>query len=619
MSSLRFARSALRARPAAFRVPLQRRGYAEAVSDKIKLSLALPHQTIFKSTGVVQVNIPAESGEMGVLANHVPSIEQLKPGLVEILEEGGASKKFFLSGGFAVVQPDSQLSINAVEGYPLEDFSADNVRAQIAEAQKIASGNGSEQDIAEAKIELEVTMHRFHTMTEELPTNLPASFSHEIGLMEENDIPSSYFLDSPRRWHAKATLPKRQGSASPSFTQNRSRLLDRLSGDEDYKDLLFTFPRVYSDFTSERDPFFDIRAMPLNPHNTPISQSGRQSQIGSCGKDKRNAPSPVKSDMLAPDQLSDAGASSDNPLTSLFNGDDTTWRPPKPLKPSFLSGIDIPVQRKTENIRPSFRVTPPRKDDDKIPLPETPYRSLPLRGGRNIIQSVERPATDQSPERRPAQPKHSWETRTVVPCRYFPRPFTRQELEILGIPLNNTEMPFPAPIPTIDKLPLRRGIINFDWKQQTGQYPVGADNLSTTEIHPPTTTKGSPNSAWGLSRNLFSYLTPWKQERVCTIQNPIVRTTITVPFASRCETCPAEPEQVSVLGLTDGAYVLQIGLAFPLLFVSRTTLLAAVIRGCISSKIALTAAFIVRSLVGITIRGLLSVFQIGITVEVKRA
>ncbi|KAJ0284862.1 hypothetical protein COL922a_014363 [Colletotrichum nupharicola] len=52
MSSLRFARSALRARPAAFRVPLQRRGYAEAVSDKIKLSLVLPHQTIFRSTGV---------------------------------------------------------------------------------------------------------------------------------------------------------------------------------------------------------------------------------------------------------------------------------------------------------------------------------------------------------------------------------------------------------------------------------------------------------------------------------------------------------------------------------------------------------------------------------------
>jgi F-type H+-transporting ATPase subunit delta len=48
------------------------------------------------------------------------------------------------------------MSINAIEGYPLEDFSADAVRSQISEAQKIANGSGSEQDIAEAKIELEV-------------------------------------------------------------------------------------------------------------------------------------------------------------------------------------------------------------------------------------------------------------------------------------------------------------------------------------------------------------------------------------------------------------------------------------------------------------------------------
>jgi len=62
-----------------------------------------------------------------------------------------------VSGGFATVQPGSVLSINAVEGYPLEDFSAENVRNQITEAQKIAAGSGSEQDKAEANIELEVS------------------------------------------------------------------------------------------------------------------------------------------------------------------------------------------------------------------------------------------------------------------------------------------------------------------------------------------------------------------------------------------------------------------------------------------------------------------------------
>jgi len=156
MNSIRLSRAAVRACPAAFRFPIQCRSYADAVADKIKLSLSLPHQSIYKSTDVVQVNLAAESGDMGVLANHVPSIEQLRPGIVEIIEESGGIKQFFLSGGFAVVQPDSQLSINAVEGFPLEDFSPDAVRAQITEAQKIVSGSGSEQDIAEAKIELEV-------------------------------------------------------------------------------------------------------------------------------------------------------------------------------------------------------------------------------------------------------------------------------------------------------------------------------------------------------------------------------------------------------------------------------------------------------------------------------
>lgn len=115
---------------------------------------------------------------MGVLAHHVPSIEQLKPGLVEVIEESGATKQFFrtsetrarpavmqrltrdiclVSGGFAVVQPNSVLSINAVEGYPIEDFSAEAIRTQISEAQKVANGSGSEQDIAEARIELEVS------------------------------------------------------------------------------------------------------------------------------------------------------------------------------------------------------------------------------------------------------------------------------------------------------------------------------------------------------------------------------------------------------------------------------------------------------------------------------
>jgi F-type H+-transporting ATPase subunit delta len=81
---------------------------------------------------------------MGILANHAASIEPLRAGLLEVIESAGTSKKFFgehyiclsivvgphlvpftVSGGFATVHPNNMLTINAVEGAPLDHFSAE--------------------------------------------------------------------------------------------------------------------------------------------------------------------------------------------------------------------------------------------------------------------------------------------------------------------------------------------------------------------------------------------------------------------------------------------------------------------------------------------------------------
>ncbi|KAG8915833.1 delta subunit of the central stalk of mitochondrial F1F0 ATP synthase, atp16 [Tulasnella sp. 419] len=151
VSSSAFA--AVRRAPSA--VSIGRRGYAEA-ADKIKLSLVLPHQTLFASQDVVQVNISAVTGDMGILANHVPTIEPLRPGVLEVISATSESKKWFVSGGFANVHPNNSLTINAVEAAPLEDFSAEVVRANLADAQKVLSGNGSEAEKAEARVEADV-------------------------------------------------------------------------------------------------------------------------------------------------------------------------------------------------------------------------------------------------------------------------------------------------------------------------------------------------------------------------------------------------------------------------------------------------------------------------------
>ncbi|KAI5957361.1 ATP16 [Candida jiufengensis] len=135
-----------------------RRTYAtEAApsSDALRLSLALPFQTLYANTEVEQVNLPSINGDLGILANHIPIVEQLRPGLLEIIQKGGETEQYFVSGGIAMVQPGNKLTISAIEAFKPDQIDASAVKNLIADAQKRAE-SGDEVVAAEANLELEV-------------------------------------------------------------------------------------------------------------------------------------------------------------------------------------------------------------------------------------------------------------------------------------------------------------------------------------------------------------------------------------------------------------------------------------------------------------------------------
>lgn len=135
-----------------------RRSYATeaaTASDALKFSLALPYQTLYSESEVQQVNLPSINGDLGILANHIPIVEQLRPGLLEIISKGGESTLYFVSGGLATVQPGNKLMISAIEAFKPDQFDAQAIKTMITEAQKkVASSD--EKVAAEAQIELEV-------------------------------------------------------------------------------------------------------------------------------------------------------------------------------------------------------------------------------------------------------------------------------------------------------------------------------------------------------------------------------------------------------------------------------------------------------------------------------
>lgn len=141
-------------RSAAFKT-IAKRGYADAATGTLKLNFALPHETLYQDAVVKQVNIPAIAGRAGILANHVPTVEELGAGLVEVFETSGEKKSFFVSGGVATVSPNSKISVTVVEAFPLDSFSVDAIRSKLAEAQKNLS-SADAKVAAEAAIQVDV-------------------------------------------------------------------------------------------------------------------------------------------------------------------------------------------------------------------------------------------------------------------------------------------------------------------------------------------------------------------------------------------------------------------------------------------------------------------------------
>merc|ERR1711860_274671 len=127
------------------------RGYAD-----MAFTLASPYEVYYKDAAVKQVDVPTLAGSFGILPNHVPTLAVLKPGVINIFEEDGSAKKFFVSSGSVTINDDSSVQILAEEAHKIEDLDGAAARQVLAEAQAALSSASSEVDKAEAQIAVEV-------------------------------------------------------------------------------------------------------------------------------------------------------------------------------------------------------------------------------------------------------------------------------------------------------------------------------------------------------------------------------------------------------------------------------------------------------------------------------
>lgn len=78
------------------------------------------------------VLVPAVTGDFGVMPGHVPTVAQLRPGVVTVHTEMDKDiQKFFVSSGFAFVHADSTADVVAVEAVKLDDLDTEAIRAGL--------------------------------------------------------------------------------------------------------------------------------------------------------------------------------------------------------------------------------------------------------------------------------------------------------------------------------------------------------------------------------------------------------------------------------------------------------------------------------------------------------
>ncbi|MCA1026345.1 MULTISPECIES: F0F1 ATP synthase subunit epsilon [Cytobacillus] len=126
----------------------------------IKVSVVTPDGPVYESD-VEMVSTKAESGELGILAGHVPMVAPLQIGAVRLKKEN-QSDLVAVSGGFLEVRPD-QVTILAQSAEQATDIDLDRAkRAKDRAEQRLNETKRENVDFKRAELALKRAMNRIN-------------------------------------------------------------------------------------------------------------------------------------------------------------------------------------------------------------------------------------------------------------------------------------------------------------------------------------------------------------------------------------------------------------------------------------------------------------------------
>lgn len=118
----------------------------------VQVNIVTPDGPVYDAN-IEMVSVRAESGDLGILPGHIPTVAPLKIGAVR-LKKDGQTELVAVSGGFIEVRPD-QVTILAQTAETAEGIDKERAEAARQRAQERLNSQSDDTDIRRAELALQ--------------------------------------------------------------------------------------------------------------------------------------------------------------------------------------------------------------------------------------------------------------------------------------------------------------------------------------------------------------------------------------------------------------------------------------------------------------------------------
>ena len=126
------------------------------MAEKIHFELVSPERLLV-SEPVDMVVVPGSEGDFGALPRHAPMLTTVRPGIIDVYENGAVRDRIFVAGGFCEVN-EERCTVLAEEAVPVADLTPEAVKSRIDRAQTALEE--ADSDIARAAAEKSLAVAR---------------------------------------------------------------------------------------------------------------------------------------------------------------------------------------------------------------------------------------------------------------------------------------------------------------------------------------------------------------------------------------------------------------------------------------------------------------------------